>query len=326
MNRTTGRRHQNQPAAAAVAAAEEQEQPRTNNKYPEPDEQQDTKDQEHAMQEYATRAIVEKGLNLPPAQRLGHNFYERPKSPDLEEAVECVYLLTFPSGKFYVGRSVNFHKRMIKHNSSGIRRDGGSIALNFAIKKYGWNNVRKEILEYCATSEDTDRKETELIALFNTLAPHGYNLIIGNGSNKKQNDFTKEKTSGSHVYNSAKDPRHANRFTDQYIFKHQTRRKIAGIKKQQAKMVWIYSIVDHPLCDFESFATLEAARIRLNELNVQLAEQQEQEIQYNTKIQRLIAQEPVILPYVERYVVDEHDENIVLVRHTPILGQAFVHA
>lgn len=105
-----------------------------------------------------------------------------------------IYRLTFPNGKSYIGQTVDFFEvRMTKHKSSSKHREiSGCVALNAAIRKYGWTNVQKEILLYC-DEKDLDMFESNMIKLYDTLIPNGYNLLSGGNSNKSQSSCTREK-------------------------------------------------------------------------------------------------------------------------------------
>ena len=72
-----------------------------------------------------------------------------------------IYKLTTPSGKVYVGQTYNINKRFSSYrNLSCINQP----YLYNAIKKYGWDNIVKEILfDGLVSQKDVDEKETELI-------------------------------------------------------------------------------------------------------------------------------------------------------------------
>lgn len=89
-----------------------------------------------------------------------------------------LYLITSPSGKQYVGittRSVS--RRMNGHRTSA--RGGSPYPLHAAIRKYGFNRMKIEILHQSCDIEELHRLEIETIAARNTISPNGYNLTDG---------------------------------------------------------------------------------------------------------------------------------------------------
>jgi group I intron endonuclease len=97
---------------------------------------------------------------------------------NITQGTPVIYKITSPSGKAYVGQSINFHGRMNKHknlltNCPGIRN---------AVAKYGWRNMKVEVLAVCKESE-LDALEVEAIKVHNTLKPHGYNMLKGGDAN-----------------------------------------------------------------------------------------------------------------------------------------------
>jgi len=90
----------------------------------------------------------------------------------------AIYKITCPTGKAYVGQSVNVAKRFKKHQSG----KSNCRAINNAIQLYGWKNTKKEILLYCK-EEELDELEDAMIDEHNTMYPNGYNLVRGGGVN-----------------------------------------------------------------------------------------------------------------------------------------------
>jgi group I intron endonuclease len=89
------------------------------------------------------------------------------------------------NGKFYVGRD--------KHDNP--KYFGSGILINQAIKKYGIENFRKEILEVCE-NDDLDIKEKFWIKKLNAQNLEiGYNIADGGHNDFTMNDYVKEKIS-----------------------------------------------------------------------------------------------------------------------------------
>ncbi len=99
-------------------------------------------------------------------RNLNHNF--------------CVYCHTSPSGRRYVGISINPIRRW--NNGKGYSKN---YIFYRAIKKYGWDNITHEILYENLTQEEAETIEAKLIAQWKlTDRQYGYNLQEGghNGS------------------------------------------------------------------------------------------------------------------------------------------------
>lgn len=97
----------------------------------------------------------------------------------MSKKVFLIYKYTSPSGKSYIGQTKNHRRRITAHKSINSR----CTAFSAAIKKYGWNNFKHEVLCECETLEEANRIEEELIAEHGTLSPNGYNLLSG-GKNR----------------------------------------------------------------------------------------------------------------------------------------------
>lgn len=111
-----------------------------------------------------------------------------------------IYLLTSPSGKKYVGQSVQllpsgkkngYMKRWKQHVYEANTGKDYSICLNNAIRKYGEDNFKIDLLITCSIVE-MDKWEKHYIKHLNTLHPSGYNLTEG-GANGRQSASTCEK-------------------------------------------------------------------------------------------------------------------------------------
>ena len=88
-----------------------------------------------------------------------------------------VYRHIFPNGKCYIGITCAkpYHRRW--------RGGTGYYAqpkIYKAILKYGWENIRHELLYENLTVDEANQLEQELIAKFNSIE-NGYNISTGGG-------------------------------------------------------------------------------------------------------------------------------------------------
>lgn len=87
-----------------------------------------------------------------------------------------IYCLTHkPTGKSYVGQSIDIGARWLQHKNGRERSTIGA-----AIAKHGWSAFRADVLEECAR-EQLNAAEVKWIEKLSTLSPAGYNLRTGGG-------------------------------------------------------------------------------------------------------------------------------------------------
>ena len=101
-----------------------------------------------------------------------------------------VYKHTSPSNKIYIG--ITCQEPKSRWGSNGI---GYKYHLYFynAIKKYGWDNFKHEILFDELTKEEAEQKEIELISYYKSnQREYGYNRSIGGESGSKGYKYTEE--------------------------------------------------------------------------------------------------------------------------------------
>lgn len=112
------------------------------------------------------------------------------------ESKYCVYMHTTPSGKVYVGiTSKPVEKRWL--NGRGYARNEHFFN---AIKRYGWGNIRHEVLEKGLTKEEACEKEREYIARYKSHDPrNGYNLTTGGEEGAKHTEESRRKLSASKI-------------------------------------------------------------------------------------------------------------------------------
>ena len=87
----------------------------------------------------------------------------------------------------YIGKTVqSFSQRMSGHRT----KNSGCTALKNAINKYGWNQMKREIVEENIPEDQLNDREKYWIKTYNTITPHGYNLTDG-GDGGLLSDITK---------------------------------------------------------------------------------------------------------------------------------------
>ena len=85
-----------------------------------------------------------------------------------------IYRIISPSGKSYIGQTMRtIEKRIQEH----FKLPGCCIALEHAIKKYGDRMTYEILLE--TNDKQLNLYETQMIKVYNTLEPYGYNIRSG---------------------------------------------------------------------------------------------------------------------------------------------------
>lgn len=104
-----------------------------------------------------------------------------------------VYKHTFPNGKFYIGIT---SKKNVKERWGENGKYYKSQFVYRAIQKYGWENIRHDILFENLTKEQAEQKEIELIAFYkSTNEKFGYNIENGGNTQGKMSEITRNKIS-----------------------------------------------------------------------------------------------------------------------------------
>ena len=102
-----------------------------------------------------------------------------------------LYKLISPSGKMYIGQTrQSFSRRLSCHK---CRSKSAQTVLAKAIRKYGWNNFKKEVILDKIAEDKIDDLERKYIKECNTLVPNGYNLESGGHKLKKHSSISIEK-------------------------------------------------------------------------------------------------------------------------------------
>ena len=94
----------------------------------------------------------------------------------MEENNYCVYMHICPNGKKYIGVSNNINRRW---GSMG-QEYSQCKKFYYAIRKFGWLNIKHKILEENINKETAYKKEKEYISKYQTTnCKYGYNMTTG---------------------------------------------------------------------------------------------------------------------------------------------------
>ena len=93
-----------------------------------------------------------------------------------------IYKITSPSKKLYVGQTRRIpEKRWKEHCQESL--SGKTHALSNAIRKYGAENMKFEVIEECR-DDMLNEREHYWILLLKSLSTNGYNLALAGGVNE----------------------------------------------------------------------------------------------------------------------------------------------
>jgi hypothetical protein len=91
-----------------------------------------------------------------------------------------IYKAEFPNGKVYIGKTKNFELRKYLHNWYSKKENHKHIKMSKAINKYGFENIKWDVLCNCSDLQELKLKEIEYIKLFNSINhDFGYNMVCG---------------------------------------------------------------------------------------------------------------------------------------------------
>ena len=118
-----------------------------------------------------------------------------------------VYKHESPSGKVYIG--VTSQKPEVRWHSGHGYADNEYFTR--AIKKYGWGNIKHEIIYTGLSKEEAELKEIELINLYRSNdREFGYNIENGGSLSGKHSEYTRLKISNS--LKGENNPRYGKKF------------------------------------------------------------------------------------------------------------------
>lgn len=109
------------------------------------------------------------------------------------DGLGCIYIHTsLDTGKRYVGQTIGCpDERWLEHQSDA--KNGSERAFHQAIRKYGADRFISRVVEDgIPKGNQLDEREKYYIALWNTIAPNGYNMTSGGASGSRWWEFLTE--------------------------------------------------------------------------------------------------------------------------------------
>lgn len=123
----------------------------------------------------------------------------------------CIYKITAPNGKSYIGQNLPGVHAKLKAKPGGVslslklyglkdrmkqhcKNGSNCTLLKRCIKKYGWENMKVEVLLQCA-QEQLNYYEQQMIKAWDTLAPNGLNCTTGGEAGKRLSIETRQNIS-----------------------------------------------------------------------------------------------------------------------------------
>lgn len=162
----------------------------------------------------------------------------------------CVYKHTFPNNKVYIGITTK-NPLYRWNNGKGYQTQK---FMNKAIEKYGWDNIKHEILYNFLSEEEANQKEIELIEFYKSNNPkYGYNATKGgNGiSGYTYSNETKEKIRKANLGKK---------------LKPETRKKLSQLRKGHKPTN--NSIIGQFNCDKQLIALWECSNLVKKEMDI----------------------------------------------------------
>lgn len=113
--------------------------------------------------------------------------------PIAKTYISCIYMLISPENKVYIGQTVNLYRRISRYKNLDCKSQSG---IYNSILKYGFDNHKVVILEYCGKHNLIDR-ERYYQDLYNVISDNGLNreLSATQDKNKVVSNETKIKLS-----------------------------------------------------------------------------------------------------------------------------------
>lgn len=117
-----------------------------------------------------------------------------------------IYKAEFPNAKVYIGKSKNFESRKMSHFYNSNYKKTNSTKMKRAINKYGFDNIKWEIIFESDDIDIINEKEKEYIIFFDSIK-NGYNISNGgDGGDTISNNIRKSDIIRQQLKSKGMDP------------------------------------------------------------------------------------------------------------------------
>ena len=108
-----------------------------------------------------------------------------------------IYKITSPSGRIYIGQSININKRFKRYKQLDCK---SQLILYKSLIKYGYSNHTFEVIELC-NEDQLNERERYFQDVYDVTGSNGLNcqLTTTNTKSGKHSEETKNKMSSSHT-------------------------------------------------------------------------------------------------------------------------------
>ena len=145
-----------------------------------------------------------------------------------------IYKITSPTGRVYIGQSINLRRRMKSHKKASSRHP----RLRKSILKYWWENHQFDIIEYCS-AEELNCSERFWQDQFEATGKNGLNCNLVQCGEKRYEHSEETKKKMSENMKGEKNPMYGGNFSEDHrskISKNSSRHNLGKIFSEEIRI------------------------------------------------------------------------------------------
>lgn len=168
-----------------------------------------------------------------------------------------IYKITSPSGKIYIGQSINVLQRKLNYKNFNSNKGNIGPKLYNSLQKHSWEQHKFEIIEECSI-EQLDKREIYWGMEFNVLNENGLNLKLGDGRGICSEE-TKQKMRIVHLGNKKREGCKMSEHSKQLISQKNSKPKPPIFSEKKFKSILQYDLKGNLIKEWSSIT--EAQKI-----------------------------------------------------------------